>query len=467
MARAVALPAERPRQPVLPGVAQVRDGDVERVGDPAAALLGGAGRAGARRARRRGGRRRWCRGSRPAGRAGGRAARAPGRAAADLARRAATGSRRTGRRPASRRPPSRSRARVAPHRHLGERDREAAAGHVLGARDEAPRDRLADERLDGGSRSRSSGGGPSSGATPASRSYSQPARPGVSRRRAGSRRPRRGTPGRRASRRRRAARRPRSRASGRWPAARRLVVQRDVAAGDGQAQRAARVAQAADRLASCQNASGRVGSPKLRQFVTPSGRAPVIATLRAASATDIAAPSHGSGWPTGALPSVVATSAFVVPLMRSTAAPRPGPGDRVGLDGRVVLLEDRAARCEVRRSEQRREHGARVHARARGSWSTGSAAAPGAGAARRRAGGAARARRRSPPTRGRGRGCGRARAPRGVVAPAAVDDRELDDVGSSVTRPITAHGRSQRSQTARRRPSGPARRSRPSAPGTR
>ena len=50
----------------------------------------------------------------------------------------------------------------------------------------------------------------------------------------------------------------------------------------------------------------------------------MIETLRAASATDIAAPSHGSSAPTGAFPSVVATSAFVVPLIRSTAAPRPG-----------------------------------------------------------------------------------------------------------------------------------------------
>ncbi len=51
----------------------------------------------------------------------------------------------------------------------------------------------------------------------------------------------------------------------------------------------------------------------------------MIDTLREASATDIAAPSHGSSALTGALPSVVATSALVVPLIRITAAPRPGP----------------------------------------------------------------------------------------------------------------------------------------------
>ena len=51
----------------------------------------------------------------------------------------------------------------------------------------------------------------------------------------------------------------------------------------------------------------------------------MIETFRVASATDIAAPSHGSSSPTAALPSVEATSAFVVPFTRNTAAPRPGP----------------------------------------------------------------------------------------------------------------------------------------------
>src|SRR5204862_8032743 len=60
---------------------------------------------------------------------------------------------------------------------------------------------------------------------------------------------------------------------------------------------------------SCQNASGFVGSPLLRQLVTPSGRAPVIATFRDASATLSAAPNQGSTALTPAFPSVAATSA--------------------------------------------------------------------------------------------------------------------------------------------------------------
>src|SRR5439155_2131467 len=75
---------------------------------------------------------------------------------------------------------------------------------------------------------------------------------------------------------------------------------------------------------SCQKASGRVGSPKFKQFVTPSGRAPVIETLRAASATLIAAPRPGSSAATPWFASTDATSALLVPLMRSTGAPDPG-----------------------------------------------------------------------------------------------------------------------------------------------
>src|ERR1035437_7480911 len=56
----------------------------------------------------------------------------------------------------------------------------------------------------------------------------------------------------------------------------------------------------------------------------PSGRAPVMLTLRVASATDIWAPRYGSTALTDWLPSVVATRAFVVPLPRITAAPWPG-----------------------------------------------------------------------------------------------------------------------------------------------
>ena len=139
---------------------------------------------------------------------------------------------------------------------------------------------------------------------------------------------------------------------------------------------------------SCQNASGRVGSPKFRQFVTPSGRAPVIETFRAASATDIAAPSHGSMAPTGAFASVVATSALVVPLIRSMAAPRPGPA--------TVFACTLWSYCSyTERRDERFGEPSSASSTAPGSWprtgsvSTGSDGAPGAGrraAARRRPG---------------------------------------------------------------------------------
>ncbi len=112
--------------------------------------------------------------------------------------------------------------------------------------------------------------------------------------------------------------------------------------------------------ASCQKASGRVGSPKLRQFVTPSGRAPVIDTLRAASATDIAAPSHGSSSPTGRCIGG-GHEGLVVPLIRITAAPRPGrPRCSPGRGCRTARTP-RGART-VGRAEQREQDRARVHA---------------------------------------------------------------------------------------------------------
>ena len=224
----------------------------------------------------------------------------------------------------------------APHRRLGERHREPAARDVLRGREQAARDGLDDERLEpplavevegrravlgrdaGDARVLAARRGPGP-ASPTRRIASPAARnAGPIAGATSSSRPTTPICGRR-----------------RDPAARRLVVQRDVAAGDGQAERAARVAEAADRLAcSCQNASGRVGSPKFRQFVTPSGRAPVIATLRVASATLIAAPSQGSAALTPALPSVAATRRLrACPSTRRTAAPRPGPGDR-GRPGR-------------------------------------------------------------------------------------------------------------------------------------
>ena len=166
----------------------------------------------------------------------------------------ATGSRRTARRPASRATGSRSVARPMPRpdRALGERDREAAAGHVLGATRARPR--AAASRTNAwsaASRARSSAGGPSSGASPASARVVAARRgPGVASPTSStmSPSPRERRPDAR-RRRRRAARRRRSAGVGAIAPGRRLVVEADVAAGDRQAERPARVAQAAHRLA--------------------------------------------------------------------------------------------------------------------------------------------------------------------------------------------------------------------------
>src|SRR6185437_14317108 len=72
--------------------------------------------------------------------------------------------------------------------------------------------------------------------------------------------------------------------------------------------------------------SGRVGLPKLRQFVIAIGRAPTHATLRAASATAIRPPTRGSRYTYRPLQSVFIAIALSVPRTRSTAAsPPPGP----------------------------------------------------------------------------------------------------------------------------------------------
>ncbi len=69
----------------------------------------------------------------------------------------------------------------------------------------------------------------------------------------------------------------------------------------------------------------------------PRGRAPVMLTLRVASATESWAPRYGSMALTVWFPSVVATSAFFVPLTRRTAAPCPGQS--------TVLLWTHASYC--------------------------------------------------------------------------------------------------------------------------
>src|SRR2546427_6808503 len=81
----------------------------------------------------------------------------------------------------------------------------------------------------------------------------------------------------------------------------------------------------------CHITSGFSGLPKLRQLVAAMGRAPLQATLRAASATACMAPTRGLSWHQRPLPSVESASArFTTPvfgsLMRTTAASlAPGP----------------------------------------------------------------------------------------------------------------------------------------------
>ena len=304
------------------------------------------------------------------------------------------------------------------------------------------------------SRARSRAGGPSSGAAPASRAYSLPPRPAPGSPTSSTALPsaRNAGPVRLAT----SSSSPTTPISG---------VGAIADAGDSLYSEtlppvtgSPSAMQASDRprtaSLSCQNASGRVGSPKLRQLVTPSGRAPVIATLRVASATDIAAPSHGSSTPTGALASVEATSALVVPLIRSTAAPRPGPA--------TVFAWTLWSYCSyTERRDERFGEPSSAWSTAPGSWprsgraSTGSAGAPGAGARRRRVGGrdsrwntiapdaraaaGIRASSRAPST-------GRP-APSSAPEPSGAVSTTIS--GSGVTRPMTATGRSHRVHTSR------------------
>src|SRR5256886_16738317 len=81
----------------------------------------------------------------------------------------------------------------------------------------------------------------------------------------------------------------------------------------------------------CHITSGFSGLPKLRQFVAAMGRAPLAATLRAASATACMAPTRGLSWHQRPLPSVErASERLPTPvlgsLMRpSSASLAPGP----------------------------------------------------------------------------------------------------------------------------------------------
>src|SRR6202041_612179 len=76
----------------------------------------------------------------------------------------------------------------------------------------------------------------------------------------------------------------------------------------------------------CHITSGFSGLPKFRQFVAAMGRAPVQATLRAASTTACMAPRRGLRKHQRPFPSVDSAIARLVSFRRRTAAsPEPGP----------------------------------------------------------------------------------------------------------------------------------------------
>ncbi len=163
-----------------------------------------------------------------------------------------------------------------------------------------------------------------------------------------------------------------------------------------------------------------------------------MATFRAASATLIAAPSAGSTRPTPATASVAATSAFVVPLIRRTAAPRPGPATVLAWTWLSYCSKTQAR--DARFGEPIRASRTAPGSMPRsGSRSIGSSGAPGAGARRRRTGGLAR---RSWMI------ASDVSAAAGIRASTRPPSRTTMS-RSPVTRPITATGRPQRVQTSR------------------
>src|SRR5712671_3969350 len=95
----------------------------------------------------------------------------------------------------------------------------------------------------------------------------------------------------------------------------------------------------------CHITPGFSGLPKFRQFVAAMGRAPLHATLRAASATACIAPVRGFNWHHRPLPSVESASARLTTpvsgsLMRMTAASlAPGPAS--------VLVRTEVSYCSV------------------------------------------------------------------------------------------------------------------------
>src|SRR5258708_1565373 len=81
----------------------------------------------------------------------------------------------------------------------------------------------------------------------------------------------------------------------------------------------------------CHITSAFAGLPKFKQWVAATGRAPLAATLRAASATACIAPTRGFNWHQRPFPSVASASArFTTPVSGSlilitAASLAPGP----------------------------------------------------------------------------------------------------------------------------------------------
>src|SRR5258705_5216999 len=95
----------------------------------------------------------------------------------------------------------------------------------------------------------------------------------------------------------------------------------------------------------CHITSGFSGLPKFKQFVAAMGRAPDVATLRAASATACIAPTRGLSWHQRPLPSVASAKPLMTPffsdsLIRTIAASlAPGPAS--------VLVRTLVSYCSV------------------------------------------------------------------------------------------------------------------------
>ena len=164
----------------------------------------------------------------------------------------------------------------------------------------------------------------------------------------------------------------------------RLVVERDVAGDDRDAERLAGLRDALDRLGQLPRRSrGFSGLPKLRQSVTASGSPPAQATLRAASSTASAPPVRGSSRPIRPVPSSE-TARPRVPSEPQHGGVEPGAADGARADEVVVAVVDPGAAAEVRRARAARASaspsGGPATGGAGGCGSRGRAAAPGSAA---------------------------------------------------------------------------------------